>query len=240
MDDKTILEKISQVQAGCFSLREELIAAHRDKIAAIASQVSKRRLDWRNDDELSIAMLAFNEALDSFQAERGIPFAAYVRIIIRHRLVDHFRKEGRHWSEVGAGEGLADPATASNPETKLAWEKYLETEADKERAQEILEYAAILAEYGLNLKDLGERSPKHRDTRNNLLKAAHALLSDSNLVENFQRKKQLPVSQLEKITGLSRKVLETGRKYIMAIVLILLHQDLVYLRSFARLTVERR
>lgn len=47
------------------------------------------------DDELSIAMFAFHEAIVSYDKSRGafLPFAATT---IRHRLIDFSRRETRH------------------------------------------------------------------------------------------------------------------------------------------------
>ena len=48
-----------------------------------------------NDDELSIAMIAFHEAIQGYERQRG-SFLAFAAQLIRNRLIDYYRKEKWH------------------------------------------------------------------------------------------------------------------------------------------------
>ena len=48
-----------------------------------------------HEDELSIAMIAFHEAISGYSSLRG-SFLHYAGMLIKSRLIDHARKEQRH------------------------------------------------------------------------------------------------------------------------------------------------
>lgn len=52
--------------------REKFIEENRDFVYKIASSICKRRLSWQNDDELSIALIAFNKAIETYDKKRAI------------------------------------------------------------------------------------------------------------------------------------------------------------------------
>lgn len=78
---------LRRVRQGDRDAREEIIRRHRLFIIRVAAAFCKRQIVW-NDDEASIALIAFNEALDVFDAGRGIPFPAFARLVIRSRIAD--------------------------------------------------------------------------------------------------------------------------------------------------------
>jgi len=224
----TLENSINLIQTGCSTKREEIIEIFKPKILYWASSYCKRSLDWANDDELSIALTAFNDAIDSYEMEKGSNFSAYAKIVIKHRLIDFFRKEQKHKHmplEI-------DTEEFSLVEIRLATENYNREIERQEREQELKIYQQKLSEYGLSFTDLANSSPKHKDTKASLMRASHSLVNEESLVEKFQRTKRLPIKELMLITGLSRKVLETGRKYIIAVSLILLYEEFEYLRDF--------
>ena len=46
---------------------------------------------WENDDELSIALIAFNSACENYKEGKG-NFFSYAKIVMRNALIDFFRK----------------------------------------------------------------------------------------------------------------------------------------------------
>ncbi|HHU69095.1 MAG TPA: RNA polymerase sigma-I factor, partial [Thermoanaerobacterales bacterium] len=77
-------------------VRNSFIHENREFILQFSSFVCKRQLDWTNDDELSVAIIAFNEAIDSYNISLGKDFINYAKIVIKNRLIDYFRKESKH------------------------------------------------------------------------------------------------------------------------------------------------
>ena len=74
---------------------DRLIRDYMPFIRAETAKFLKRPPLEGQDDELSIAMIAFHEAIGSYSRLRGA-FFAYAATLIRHRLIDYARKEKRH------------------------------------------------------------------------------------------------------------------------------------------------
>ena len=68
----------------------------RDYIPFIRSEASRctSRLCTEQDDEYSIAMIAFHEAILGYERNRGT-FLSYASMLIRSRIIDFQRKESR-------------------------------------------------------------------------------------------------------------------------------------------------
>ncbi|NLI14179.1 sigma-70 family RNA polymerase sigma factor [Pelotomaculum propionicicum] len=230
-------EDIRKIKEGDRLLREDFLDNNKAFIHKIACKFSRRYLEWGRDDELAVALVAFNEAIDRFRADTGVPFPAYARIVIMSRLTDHRRRENRNTSvEVPLPQQGEESNSA---EFSKAWEVYLLETAARERAEEIREYEGLLREYGVSFEDLVKCSPRHRDTRRSLIFAAAELTKRENLLKEFRAKKKLPLMELENCTGISRKTLERGRKYIIAISLLISRQnDFLHLSSYLKLPVE--
>ncbi len=205
--------------------RERLIAQHRDFVARVASLYARRKLDWRNDDELSVALMAFDEAIDTYDPARG-EFHAFAGLVIRRRLADHFRREQRAPRPWATGEGVEPAEDAGR-----AWEAYQAQQEVLERADELERYRSALAEYGLSLRELAAASPKHRDTKATLVRVARFLAADPALREQLERTRRLPLRALCKKARVSRKVLESGRKYVIGLAIILIRPEFEHLRS---------
>lgn len=221
--------------------REKLIEASKMQIALLASGVAGRPLTWENDDELSIGIIAFNEAIDTFDPTKGKSFWGYASLVIRHRLLDYFRKEANWQKQVS----YTNEVEGINPEVlqkeaELAWQALRREDEARDRAETVMAFEQRLLQYGISLKDLTKSSPKHKDTRENLIKVAMALFQQEELLKRLLITKQLPVKELMLLTGQSRKVLERGRRYIIAVVLILSQPEFRLLREFLQLPEEVR
>ncbi len=90
-----ILQAILRIQAGDELTREDFISEYRPFIAKTAMNLCKRPLDWEDSDEMSIALIAFNTAINSYDPVKKVPFLPYAKVVIQNRLKDHFRKESR-------------------------------------------------------------------------------------------------------------------------------------------------
>ena len=87
-------------------------------VRAETVRFTRQAIEQGHEDELSIALLAFYEAILSYEKGRGA-FLPYAARAIRNRLIDHFRAERRHRGQVSmqasAGEDgrtLADTLPA--------------------------------------------------------------------------------------------------------------------------------
>lgn len=226
---------ISGAQKGNLLCREKLIKKHYNFIARVCSKVCNRYLNWENDDELSIGLLAFNEAIDAFDSESNIKFTTFAGGVIKRRLIDYFRKQAKYDNEILPSEHEEKNELEAGINAKSV-SIYQESITRENLANLIEYYKESLKEYGIDLDLLPEVSPKHRDTRQSLVKAAGILVDDQEMLTYLKRYGQLPVKLLCESTGLSRKVFERGRKYIIATALILSDPLLAPLRHFANIS----
>ena len=209
--------------------REEFLRDSQPFIRHVASRVCLRNLEWGRDEELSEALIAFNEALEHFEPERGVPFLAYARLLIKRRLIDYHRRQ----RAAQASLPLEREEVAQAVELHLSLPDFIVREQNRERAAEIAEYAAELAAYGLKFADLVAASPKHRDTRETLQRAARVLAQEPELWRQVEEKNKIPLQALAHKSGIHPKTLERGRRYILAVALLIAHHNnYVYLREY--------
>ncbi|MEW6426259.1 MAG: RNA polymerase sigma-I factor [Bacillota bacterium] len=224
------LEKeLRKARAGDPAAREKILEELRQFVLQVVSRVCRRRLEWGRDDELSIGLMALNEAIDRYREERRVPFLAFARLLVKSRLTDYLRRQAREPVFLDGEEA------AAGAEIARAREEHWAHEAALEREEEIKEFNRLLNSYGISFADLVKCSPKHGDTRRALLQAARRLSAHQDLMGNLLRTKRLPVLELAKLTGVHPKTLERGRKYIIAVALIWYHcEDFLYLCSYLK------
>ena len=225
---------ILRIRAGDTSSREDFIIEYKPFIAKTAMNLCRRPLHWSDSDELSIALIAFNSAIDSYNTEKKVPFLPYARVVIQNRLKDFFRKESRHQTsyslEASAGE---DDKPFSPAEIQSAWEDFRHRTIEDDRREEFEEYEELLSEFDISFSALVDVSPKHRDSRLTLIQTARTVAADQGFMDHLLRKKQLPITELMLRTGVNRKTLERGRKFIISTALVFCYpMRFPYLRSY--------
>ena len=109
------------------------------------------------EDEESIAMFAFYEAILSYEKGRGA-FLSYAARAIRNRLIDYYRKEKRHRKIIS----LDTPFQAEDEGIRLMdtladdtdhFDGYAHREASQ---QEIREFEKKLEEFGISFSDVAD------------------------------------------------------------------------------------
>lgn len=239
MQEQVLKDTLISAKSGDPLVREELIRSHKAFIARVSSKICSRYLTWDNDDELSIALLAFNEAIDSFDPHGGASFHSFVQMVIRRRLVDYFRKEGKH-QHLSLSPMNPEDEDLSRYDLDTSLEQYQENENQEVFAQVVENYVRVLCDYNVTLDDLIKVSPKHSDSKQTLIRAALILSHNPRLMAHLQKHRLLPIKELELLTGIKRKVLEKGRKYLIALALILSEPDFYPLKIFMQLPEEPR
>ena len=97
---------------------DELISQYMNFIRSETARHTHALSSEGRDDELSIAMFAFYEAVQGYQRGRG-SFLSYASAAIRNRLIDYHRKEERHQGTVSydapSGDGEEQPLSDRIP-----------------------------------------------------------------------------------------------------------------------------
>lgn len=74
--------------------RNRLIETYKPFIIKVVSKICGRFIQEGVDEELSIGLMAFNEAIEVFDAHKGA-FFSFSETVIKRRLIDYYRKEKR-------------------------------------------------------------------------------------------------------------------------------------------------
>ena len=146
----------------------------RTYIPFIRSEVSKciSRLCTEQDDEFSIAMMAFHEAIMGYEKKRGA-FLNYAALLIRSRIVDFQRKEARHQNHVSIYEESGTEGRLIIDEITDEHDNFEETASRDATKQEIEELALVMAEFGISFSDVADNCPRQERT----IKACSAAIS---------------------------------------------------------------
>ncbi|MCA0757477.1 RNA polymerase sigma factor SigI [Paenibacillus sp. N4] len=215
---------IELIRQGDDQLREQFISDYRPYILKVTSRFCKRYIDPMRDDEFSISLLAFNEAIDQFNSSAGKSFIGFAETVIRRRLIDYVRKEQRHTQVVPYS--MFDSEDDEQPqynsvETRQALTAFEIQQTEDERKLEIVELNQELLKFGITFTELVEQSPKHADSRALLIGIAKTLSGNGEMLTALRETSKLPVKDLTESCGVSRKTVERNRKYIIAIALII-------------------
>ncbi|MDT3701243.1 MAG: RNA polymerase sigma-I factor [Thermincola sp.] len=231
-----VLQAILKIQAGDKQAREDFLQEYKPFVAKTAMNLCKRTLEWGQKDELSIALIGLNSAIDSYDAKKQVPFLPYAKVVIQNRLKDYFRKESRLSLEVPLESESDEGKIISPAEVQAAWEDYRERTIEDERQEELAEFEELLGTYGIDFETLVGVSPKHKDSRQTLLQIAAYIKSRPEILNHLLIKKQLPVSDLVSAVGVNRKTIERGRKFIIASVLVMHYANqFPYISSYVNL-----
>lgn len=231
MNDTVLIDNLILAKNGNTTAQENLLKHCKSFILRTSSEICKRKLAWENDDELSIALLAFDEAVKSYDPERGANFYSFARRVIHQRLIDYFRSEQKH-QHLSLNGSIDDNQQFNQIEAAQSLDEFNRGKEQEELAEIMLEFDRTLKEYNVSLEELAEVCPKHRDTREKLLGVAKILCNDPNLMGSFQNKKRLPAGSLASSANVSTKVLDKGRKYVIALALIISDHRFSVIKSF--------
>ena len=200
---------------------EKLVRENKRWILTLASRTCVRFIT-ESDDEWSIALMAFNEAVEGFDGEKG-SLRSIAAVVIRRRLTDYMRSEGRHSAEQSvrpaACEGELEEDESGALELSVRQRVAEVSMADDSGAkarEEIAEMQEILSEYGFSFFDLAEASPKAEKTKRSCGTAIRTLVASVILMAAMRLRRLLPVKELSEKSGVVRKILDRHRKYIIA------------------------
>lgn len=217
-EEHDIVRQVLQAQQDSYAA-DRLIERYLPFIRAEAAKFLQRP-PTDSDDELSIAMIAFHEAVCGYDKGRGA-FLPYASTLIRSRLIDYDRKERRHRSSVSLDaprgeeedgsllDTLADPSDHSGD--------LITREAT---AHEIRELSGQMESFGVSLADVADNCPRQQRTLDACRTAMAYAKSRPDLLDQLVRTGKLPLSELAQGSGVERKTLERHRKYLMALLLI--------------------
>jgi RNA polymerase sigma factor len=221
-------QKICLIQAGDDDLRNEVITDCLPYIKGVLNRMLQIP-QIEQTDEFSIALTAFNEAIDRYLCATHVPFLRFAGLVINRRIIDWLRQQKHHSQtrplshfEDEQGESALDRLMSSPGET--VWQ-------NMEVEEEIVLLLRRLQDYNLTLTRLLQVFPRHRDSRLLLLRAARLLLLDADLCQRFEGERRLPAAELSRRSMIPLKTIERNRPSIIFLAL-LLSSDLDVIKAY--------
>ncbi len=209
LDEKVIISKTNK------EVLDELLKNYQPFIRKVVYDTCQKYVEWGKDEELSIGLIAFEEAINRFEPNKG-NFLTLARQVIKSRVIDYLRKENKHnyldIDEVNEVFTVED----KNPIT-----------------EEIEELQKYLTSYKISFEDLPNISPVKRTLRDEMKLIAKTIASSEVLLTHLLEKKQLPVKAIAEETKVSFKKIERNRIYIITMTLIW-YLDLPILQEYIK------
>ncbi|WP_432664735.1 RNA polymerase subunit sigma [Wukongibacter baidiensis] len=202
--------------------KDRVIEAHVPFIVHTIAQVTGRYVEVENSEELSIGLMAFDEAMSKYHAGRGATFLSFARLVITSRIKDMINKErysNKEFSLEQMTEAYGDRIGMIN------------SDSENEVALEIKIWESIIRKFGFDLEMLVDEVPKHVDTRNNAIDLSEKISEDNEIVDHMYEKYKLPMSKIILRFKTTKKIFKRSKKFIIATVVILT-KNLVLLKHW--------
>ena len=190
-----------------------LIDNYMPLIIKTVSSITGRYVSVKNDDEFSIALMAFKEAVDKYEENKGI-FSSFAKLVISSRVKNHIVRENKH-NKVESIEELSE--SGINIEDIY----HTEIEGSDEISIEISKLKDEINKFGFSFEDLVEEAPKHDDTRKRAISISEKV-NDEVILKNFMyEKRRLPIKQISLKFSVTEKILKRSKRFIISVVIIL-------------------
>lgn len=231
------INDLAVAAAGSETAREDFIRQQESLILKTASRASYRYIT-KSDDEWSVALSAFSDAIDRYDLSRG-DFLPFAQMLMKRALIDYHRSESSHLTEISTSpfvlEGLDDAEDESDLDRSvyLAVADQSSAIADRSLQDEIIAANEMLLRYGFRFFDLTECSPQQDKTKQECAKAVRYVLSQPDLLHELEKSKKIPVRAIANGSGISKKTLDRYRKYIIMAILIL-NEDFPQLSEYLK------
>ena len=203
-------------------VREKLIQQNEFYILKCASKTCHRYIT-KSDDEWSVSLMAFSQAIDGYDLMKG-NFLSFAALIIKRRLIDYVKTQNKYKTEIFVDPGVFDTDPEEEAEDipiRMAVADQVSRQDSGELKLEIQAVTQVFSTYGFTFLDLSGCSPHAGKTKKACAKAVNYMFQNPLLIHDLRTSKQLPLTMIEKDSHVPRKILERHRKYIIAAIEIL-------------------
>lgn len=176
------------------------------------SKVTGKYVSIENDDEFSIGLMAFVEALDKYNQEKG-PFLSFAKIVIESRIKNYLVKEKKKVDVVSIDLYKEIGIDINNI-------LYNPIEDKTELINEIQQFKEELNLFKLTIEDLIKEAPKHSDTRENAINVSKKASKDLEVTDFMYEKKRLPIKKISLKYMVTEKVIKRSKKFIISLIII--------------------
>jgi RNA polymerase sigma factor len=221
---ETINERVERIRF-LKDEKNEFIQDYKPFIASTVEKCVGRYVIYGQDDELSIGLMAFEEAINQFDLGKG-SFLSFAQNVIKRRIIDYYRKEKKHQNVSSINSIYPDEYDGENiydyiNTAEQIQVQYFEQEINDLRRIEIMQLKSELEIFDLSFSDIAKSSPKHKGTKQSYMEIVKFIVENKEITNKIRQKKYIPVAEIQMATNLPRKTIERARNYVIAAVLIL-------------------
>lgn len=161
-----------------------------------------------NDEEFSVALIAFNEAIERYNEERG-NFWSFAKLVIESRLKNHLQKNARLEAASSLEELTEDGIQIHDDNVKV-------DKTTSDLRDEIMAFKEELGLFGITFEILVEESPKHKDTRDRAIKIGYRVSDDEVIIEKVYDKRRLPIRDISRKFEITEKIIKRSKTFILS------------------------
>ena len=195
--------------------RELFISEYKNYISSCSYKTLGRYVT-EQDDEFSIAIIAFDEAINKYDKSKG-NFLKLASITIKNRLIDYKRKENK-------GLGVYPFSSLTKTDTK-GDENEFDVEDPKplvnDAKYEIESLTHELEKHNITFFELTTVTPKAKKTKKACYMVINYIIQNPLLINQIKSEDLIPVKVIAEQLCLPRKIIERHRKYIITAVIVL-------------------
>lgn len=228
---ETATRIVEKIKNGDKHLKEKFIEDYIPFIIkVISSFYSSRIVDVKNSDEYSIGLMAFDEAIEKYDSNKSKGFLNFAQMVIKRRMIDYFRSI----STISKNEipfSYFNSKSDDDLEEKL---NMFDTGTDQGRYElvyELKDFSRQLKSYGLNITNLPDYIPKHKDSKQMCIGIAKKVIENKNIYEKLKTKKYFQMKELAKVIDVHPKTVERNREFIICLCIIY-ESDYVNFKSY--------
>ena len=185
---------------------DRLIQAYLPFIIKTLSKAAGRFIDPAQDDEYSIGLQAFYEAMQRFDRDNG-KFLPFAQLVMISRVKSWWKQNRKH------GQLSLDDLEIEPPSVTDLAEDYC-------RAEDILLFIRQLQAFGLTPEDLVKATPQRRDVRENLLEIACRMSLEQDLMDTMKLKHRLPIQAVARRLSINAQMIKRHKVYLLAAALV--------------------
>ncbi len=180
-----------------------LIESYQPFILNVITQTKNAYVDLDNDEEFSIGLIAFHEAIERYEMNRG-DFLSFARTVITSRLKDYWERESKKVHHNFDESDMVEDGFDEQLHLR----------------NEINEFRKSLMGFGLTFEILEKETPKHIDTRKKALEIGFATSKEADLVNHLYEKKRLPITKIALRFAVTKKIIKRSKCFITALVIV--------------------
>lgn len=185
--------------------RSKLIEEYMPFIISEISKVTGRYVSYENSMELSVGLMAFDEAIDKYQSDKG-SFTNFASLVIGSRVRDFLRKNNYYEQHVPVKENEEFGEVVQFVEDPLK--------------EEVSEFNDILDSFNIDIETLVEESPTHQKTRRENIKLGRDVSKEEPIVKKLYRTKKLPMADIVLKFKTTKKKLKYHRNFLISVIVV--------------------